>query len=60
MIKKTRILEQFLEVPPDEEYSMMKVIVFFFFLLSLKVALIITSAGAWQCNELTNLNIGDV
>jgi hypothetical protein len=60
MIKKTRILEQFLEVPPDEEYSMMKVIVFFFFLLSLKVALIITFAGAWQCNELTNLNIGDV
>jgi hypothetical protein len=35
MIKKTRILEQFLKVPPDEEYLIMKVIVFFFFLLSL-------------------------
>jgi hypothetical protein len=35
MIKKTRILEQFLKVPPYEEYLIMKVIVFFFFLLSL-------------------------
>jgi hypothetical protein len=35
MIKKTRILEQFLKVSPDEEYLIMKVIVFFFFLLSL-------------------------